>query len=65
MYGCESLYTYQYNTYSMAKRKKEEDKAVKKTITIMPEQEKYIDENYINLSHFVQGKIDEEMKKKR
>ncbi len=47
----------------MGLKKKEEDKAVKKNITILPKQVKYIDDNYINLSHFVQGKIDEEMKR--
>lgn len=49
----------------MGKTKKEEDKAVKKTITILPEQAKYIDDNYINLSHFVQDKIQEEINKKK
>ncbi|MFZ3077438.1 MAG: hypothetical protein WA139_03225 [Candidatus Aenigmatarchaeota archaeon] len=48
----------------MTKKKKEEEKAVKKNITLFPHQAKYIEDHYINLSHFVQKKIDEEMKKK-
>ena len=49
----------------MEKRKKEGEYHVKKNITITPEQEKYLLDNYINLSHFVQGKIQEELNKKK
>lgn len=64
MYTHTSIYTHTYYTYNMTKKKKEEDKAVKKNITLFPHQAKYIDDHYINLSHFVQKKIDEEMRKK-
>lgn len=38
-------------------------KYVKKTITIKKEHAKWIKENCINLSRFVQSKIEEEVKK--
>lgn len=49
----------------MEKRKKEGEYHIKKNITITPEQEQYLSENYINLSHFVQGKLQEEISKKK
>ena len=36
---------------------------IRKTITIRKDQEDWIKKHYINLSRFVQAKIDEEMKK--
>lgn len=35
-----------------------------KTITISDDQSKWLEKNYINLSHFVQAKIDEEIEKR-
>ncbi len=35
---------------------------IKKTITIREDQEEWIKRKYINLSRFVQAKIDEEMR---
>ncbi len=49
----------------MGKTKKPEDKAITKSITILPRHEEYIQSNFINLSKFVQGKIDEEINKKK
>lgn len=38
----------------------EEDKGmVRKNITIRPDQEEFIQENHLNLSRFVQSKLDE------
>jgi len=37
---------------------------IRKTITIREDQGKWIRQKHINLSRFVQAKIDEEMKKK-
>jgi len=36
-----------------------------KTITVRDDQSKWLGENYINLSHFVQAKIDEEIEKRK
>jgi len=36
---------------------------IKKTITIREDQAEWIEKHHINLSRFVQAKIDEEMKK--
>lgn len=47
----------------MEKQKKEEN-AIPKTITIYPRHEQFIEEHSINLSKYVQKKIDEDIKKK-
>lgn len=49
----------------MGKTKKPEDRAITKAITILPRHEEYIKTNYLNLSKFVQSKIDEEIAKKK
>ena len=49
----------------MGKTKKPEEKAITKAITILPRHEEYVKANYINLSKFVQSKIDEEIEKKK
>jgi hypothetical protein len=48
----------------MGKTKKPEEKAITKSITILPRHQQYIEDGSINLSHFVQKKIDEEIGKK-
>lgn len=50
-----------YNTYIMAKEKKKELGAVPKTITILPRHQKFIEAKSLNLSRFVQKKLDEEI----
>lgn len=49
----------------MSKPKKQEEKAIKKTITVMPHHQRHIEEQTLNLSKFVQKKIDEESERKR
>jgi hypothetical protein len=50
----------------MSKPKKpENERAIKKTITVMPHHQRHIEENTLNLSKFVQKKIDEEIDKKK
>jgi hypothetical protein len=49
----------------MPKHKKPEERAVKKTITVLPHHQRHIEENTLNLSKFVQKKIDEEIEKKK
>jgi len=49
----------------MPKHKPEEQRAIKKTITVMPHHQQHIEENTLNLSKFVQKKIDEEIAKKK
>jgi hypothetical protein len=49
----------------MSKPKKSEERAIKKTITVFPRHQQFIDENTLNLSKFVQKKIDEESERKR
>jgi len=49
----------------MSKRKPQEERAIKKTITVMPHHQQHIEENTLNLSKFVQKKIDEEIEKKK
>lgn len=39
------------------------EKYIRKTITIKENQDKYVQDKSINLSRFVQKKLDEEMKK--
>lgn len=45
--------------------KKLDERAIKKTITIFPHHQQFIDESTLNLSKFVQKKIDEEIEEKR
>jgi hypothetical protein len=45
----------------MAKANKDEDKAIPKSITLLPRHQKFIEDRSINLSKFVQKKIDEEI----
>lgn len=40
------------------------DAMKRKNITIRGDQEKWIKKEHLNLSHFVQDKLDEEMKKR-
>lgn len=49
--------------YMMGKIKKTKDRYIKKNITITEEQEEWITLNWINLSRFVQDKLEEVMKK--
>lgn len=49
----------------MSKLKNPKERAIKKTITISPRHQQYIDDNTLNLSKFVQKKIDEEIERKR
>jgi len=48
----------------MPKTKPPTDRAIKKTITVLPRHQQFIEENTLNLSKFVQKKIDEEIRKK-
>jgi hypothetical protein len=48
----------------MSKTNKPE-RAIKKTITVFPRHRQFIDENTLNLSKFVQKKIDEEIEEKK
>jgi len=50
--------------YDMGKTKKPEDKAIPKTITVSPRHQQFIEENSLNLSKFVQRKLDEEIEKR-
>ena len=45
----------------MPKTKKNEDKAIAKSITLLPRHQKFIEDRSINLSKFVQKKLDEEI----
>jgi len=45
----------------MAKRKQPIETAIPKTITLMPKHQRFIDAKSINLSRFVQKKLDEEI----
>ncbi len=45
----------------MRKQKKPIEKAVPKTITLLPKHQKFIEEKSINLSRFVQKALDEEI----
>ncbi len=49
----------------MSRTQKQENKAIPKTITIFPEHQKFIDDTSLNLSKFVQKKIDEEIETRR
>lgn len=49
----------------MNKRLKKPEKFVPKTITISKRQEEWCKLNYVNLSRFVQGKLEEVMSGKR
>ena len=60
VYKGEKALTLYISKYYMYYKKM---KYVKKTITIPEEQAKWIKDNSINLSRFVQKKIDKEMKK--
>lgn len=51
--------------YHMSKTKEPKERAIKKTITIFPRHQQFVDDNTLNLSKFVQKKIDEELGKKR
>lgn len=62
LYEPTTLYTYLYITYTMNKTKVPAEKAVTKSITILPRHQQFIEENTIKLSKFVQKKIDEEIK---
>jgi len=45
----------------MPKPKKDDERAIPKSITISPRHQKFLDDRSINLSKFVQKKIDEEI----
>lgn len=45
----------------MVKNQKQEESAIHKTITIFPKQNRFIEDRSINLSKFVQKKLDEEI----
>ena len=45
----------------MVKQKKQPERAIPKSITILPRQQRFIDERSINLSKFVQKKLEEEI----
>jgi hypothetical protein len=45
----------------MSKTKKDEERAIPKSITISLRHQKFLDDRSINLSKFVQKKIDEEI----
>lgn len=51
--------------YNMSKQRKEiktdEERAIPKSITIMPRHQKFIEDKSINLSKFLQKKLDEEI----
>jgi hypothetical protein len=49
----------------MSKPKKQEERAIRKTITVFPHHQRHIEEQTLNLSKFVQKKIDEEIEKKK
>ena len=51
--------------YNMGKKKNPDEKAVVKSITILPHHQQFIEENTINLSKFVQKKVDEEIRKRQ
>ena len=48
----------------MGKTKKSDEKAITKSITILPRHQQFIEENTLNFSKFIQKKIDEEIEKK-
>lgn len=50
-----------YNVVKMKKGSKKEEPAVPKSITITPRHQKFIDDRSLNLSKFVQKKLDEEI----
>ena len=57
-----------YKLYNIYKGDKMQNKGMVyriKTISISPDQEKWIRENHINLSRFVQDMIDKEIEKKK
>lgn len=47
----------------MGKTKKPEQKVVVKSVSILPEQEAYIQSHFLNLSKFLQSKLAEEIQK--
>ncbi len=47
----------------MGKNKDEEETAIPKSITVFPRHQKFIEQNALNLSKFVQKKLDEEINK--
>jgi hypothetical protein len=49
----------------MGKSKKPDEKAITKSITILPRHEEYIKDTFLNLSKFIQSKLDEEIAKKK
>jgi hypothetical protein len=49
----------------MSKHKPQEERAIKKTITVLLHHQQHIEEQSLNLSKFVQKKIDEEIEKKK
>ena len=52
-----------YNIHNMGKLKKPSERAIQKAITVLPRHQTYIEEHTLNLSKFVQKKIDEEISK--
>jgi hypothetical protein len=46
-------------------KKPEEERAIRKSITVLPHHQQHIEEQTLNLSKFVQKKIDEEIEKKK
>ncbi len=47
--------------YIMAKQKKAQEGAIPKSITILPRHQRFIEDRSINLSKFVQKKLEEEI----
>lgn len=45
----------------MGKTKKQDDRAIPKSITISPRHQRFIEDRSINLSKFVQKKLEEEI----
>ena len=45
----------------MSKQEKQDDKAIPKSITITVKQQRFIEDRSLNLSKFIQKKLDEEI----
>jgi hypothetical protein len=50
-----------YNVVKMKKGQKKDEPAVPKSITILPRHQRFIEDRSINLSKFVQKKLEEEI----
>ena len=53
------IYKPTYSISIMGKVKKEDEKVIVKSISILPEQEAYVQSHFLNLSKFVQSKLSE------